>query len=527
MKGFMRIGCFAAAVLMMFSACDKKASKSEQVSYKFNESGMPIFDEPITLTMMGSKAAIQGEWKNMHFFQDMEKLTNIKFEYKEVPSDAFAQKKNLAFASMELPDIFFAGRLTETDEVTYGKAGLLIPLEDLIDKYAPNLKKLMDENPNIKKSITTGDGHIYALPQIGNVPRDLCDKIWINAKWLDNLGLKMPETVDELYAVLKAFKENDPNGNGKADEIPFSSTGINYNMMYNFGIVDSRFNNNNGKIEYAPMTNNYKECLRFMKKLYSEGLLDNEFLTQTSQQMTAKGNEGRIGMFSAADAFLVVKTEDDENYKPLPPLTSDVHSEKVWGKSSGINRGRFAITKNNKYPEATMRWIDYLYSEEGGILATSGREGEDWQWTDDTKTSWTRYKPDGMNAEEYRAGFVTPASGSVVPCYYDKTYVLKQLLKPMYENGPVNRLDKDVEEAYVPYWKDFYPLVYHSEENEKKLETMKTDITTYVEQMDAKFITGVENIDGKWSDYINKLKTMKVDEMIRIYQEAYDGYLKH
>lgn len=124
----------------------------------------------------------------------------------------------------------------------------------------------------------------------------------------------MPETVDELYAVLKAFKENDPNGNGKADEIPFSSTGINYNMMYNFGIVDSRFNNNNGKIEYAPMTNNYKECLRFMKKLYSEGLLDNEFLTQTSQQMTAKGNEGCIGMFSATDAFLVVKTEDEENY---------------------------------------------------------------------------------------------------------------------------------------------------------------------------------------------------------------------
>lgn len=110
----------------------------------------PIFDEPITLTMMGSKATIQGEWKNMHFFQDMEKLTNIKFEYKEVPSDAFVQKKNLAFASMELPDIFFAGRLTETDEVTYGNAGLLIPLEDLIDKYAPNLKKLMDENPNIK-----------------------------------------------------------------------------------------------------------------------------------------------------------------------------------------------------------------------------------------------------------------------------------------------------------------------------------------------------------------------------------------
>ena len=95
-------------------------------------------------------------------------------------------------------------------------------------------------------------------------------------------------------------------------------------MMYNFGIVDSRFNNNNGKIEYTPMTNNYKECLRFMKKLYSEGLLDNEFLTQTSQQMTAKGNEGCIGMFSATDAFLVVKTEDEENYKRLPPLHTSI-----------------------------------------------------------------------------------------------------------------------------------------------------------------------------------------------------------
>ncbi|MGV2788079.1 ABC transporter substrate-binding protein, partial [Clostridium perfringens] len=107
--------------------------------------------------------------------------------------------------------------------VNYGTDGTILPLEDLIDQYAPNLKALLDRRPDIKSSITAPDGHIYGLPswEENNLGTNPFFHV-INKKWLDKLGLKMPQTLDEYTEALAAFKTQDPNGNGKADEIPLS-----------------------------------------------------------------------------------------------------------------------------------------------------------------------------------------------------------------------------------------------------------------------------------------------------------------
>src|SRR5690625_1204002 len=139
-------------------------------------------------------------------------MTNIIIECDTPSGEAYDEKFNLIMGSGDYPEAFFGGDISTGDQMEYGEEGIFIPLEDLIEEYAPNFTKLMDENPDLRKNITTPDGHIYAMPTVIDVPRDLTGpKLWINKKWIDEAGLDMPETVDDLYTILKAFKERDPD----------------------------------------------------------------------------------------------------------------------------------------------------------------------------------------------------------------------------------------------------------------------------------------------------------------------------
>lgn len=513
----------AAATTETEAAEATAATEAADAPANLNMTGFPIVKEPITLKMMGAKGATQGPWDQLLFFTDLEQRTGIKFEFDTPPLDAYEEKKNLVFASGAVPDVFFAGRLTTNDEITYGEQGVLIPLEELIDTYAPNLKQLMEENPSIRASITAADGHIYALPLLNNVPRDLSPKMWINQQWLDTLGLEMPATTDELYEVLKAFKEKDPNKNGQADEIPLAFDAVTLDflrlgMLSAFGYVDAKVSVKDDKVVYVPMEQAYKEFLTFMNKLHAEGLVDQESFSQTSQQLTAKGNQGLLGAFSHAGAYVVVKQEDSFHYSAIPPLTSSVNSEQMWPRNPGITRGTYAITSQNQHPEASMRWVDYLYSYEGGAFLSQGPENVGWKWKDAEKTQWEKILPEGYtNTEEFRAGKVSPAAGSTVPGKIDAEYILKLDAKH------VMNLDKEVEKAYIPHVKDVYPLVSLTVEEQKRVGILETDLDTYLDQMEAKFITGAEPL-ANWDQYVGTLKQIGVDELLRIHQAAYDRW---
>ncbi|NSW91278.1 MAG: extracellular solute-binding protein [Firmicutes bacterium] len=500
----------------------EEVSKEEQLPANFNPTGFPIVKEKITLKMMGPKAAIQVPWDQMDVFKKMEELTNIHFEFDTPPAENYAEKKNLAFASGELPDVFFGrGSVTLEDETTYGAQGVLISLESLIDKYAPNLKKLFEQMPTIRRVITAVDGHIYSLPSGTDLPMNLTTKIWINQKWLDALGLKMPNTTDELYEVLKAFKANDPNGNGKADEIPMSSVKMNDirgGMLAAFGFVSARFDVKDGKVIYVPMDPAYKEYLAYMNRLYREGLLDNETFSQTEQALTAKGNEGKVGVFTHAGPFLVVKVEENNSYPALPPLTSNVNNKKIWPKNYEVGTTAFAITNMNKYPEATMRWVDYLYSEEGAVLFHNGVEGKHWRWVDvNGEKQWERITPpDKANPEEWRAT-ATPNCGTGTPEIWFKSFAEKQ-------KDPLNAfIRKEVAEKYEPYFTYVFPPVRFTTEEQKQVTAIVSDLESYVSQMEAKFITGVEPLTN-WDNYVDTIKKMNVEQLLKLYQTAYDRW---
>ncbi|MEK3890037.1 extracellular solute-binding protein [Bacillus sp. FSL K6-3431] len=519
------------SVILLLSACSsgngekKKSSKSANV--EINKEGFPIVDEKIELTMMGPSTGL-AEWKDMVVLQKYEEMTNIHFRFDTPPVSDFQTKLNLAFASGDIADVIYgagSNNLTPGMEVDYGEQGILIPLENLIDKYAPNIKKMFEKNPDLLRSVTTVDGHIYSLPRVSKGPTASwkMGPMWYNGQWLDALGVKeLPKTTDEFYELLKRFKTDDPNGNGKADEIPLSDVKEQHTrawLMGAFGLKEWGIDEINGKVRYTPITDNYKEYITFMNKLFKEELLDPEVFSQSSEQKKAKGQENRLGLFQDWFSFFTTgESEEDADNNPMfYPLTSSFSDEPVIPRNPAIARGTFSITKNNSNPEATIRWIDYFYSQEGFEFLAQGPEGYLWEWIDEEAgTKKWLDAPEGYKTSEDYRGTLTPNYGISAP----------GLVVPIggKEDTDFDKfIGSETKEKIEPYAEVPFPLVYLTKEEQKKINTIEVDLQSYVEQMEAKFITGVEPLSN-WDKYVQTIQKMNIDEYIKIYQDAYDRW---
>ncbi|NEW09087.1 extracellular solute-binding protein [Paenibacillus sp. SYP-B3998] len=504
-----------------------EASKTVEGAKKVEgvkKEGFPIVEQPITLTMMAQDKGLS-DWNQMQVLKDMEKLTNIKFQYKNARDDSFVTKKNLVFASGDLPDVFYGADLTPAEQVTYGTQGALIPLEGLIESYAPNLKKVLDEHPDIRKSITAPDGHIYALPNIDLTAVWWQGPMWYNGKFLKALGMEVPKTTDELYTYLKRVKVEDPNGNGKKDEVPLSSVKLKDLRQYFLGFWgmygSDIYSDKEGKVHYAPMEEGYKGYLTFMNKLWNEDLLDHETFSQTNDQKKAKGKNNQIGL--VADWFAAFTYGGDPNNdNPLmTPVKSEVPGSPVYAKHPGLSsNGTFAITKNNKSPEASMRWADYQYGYEGATLFSQGPENVLWKYKDKAahEKEWLPVPKEGVTRDDYK-GLLTPNVG-IVPPGINLPDVTKGL-RSDFEMW----LDKQNQEKLVPIAKAPFPNLYLTKEEQAEASAILSDLNKYVEQMEAKFVTGQEALSN-WDKYKAQVKKMGGDRIVELNQAAYDRWNK-
>lgn len=530
---------FFLASILVLSACGDGEGESEsggsepaadaensEAPENFNAEGFPIVNEPITLKMMGWKHPIQGPWEEMVFFKEMEKMTNIKFEFDTPPAEGFQEKKNLAFASGEVPDVFFGGLLTPVEEVKYGDQGVLIPLDGLIEKYAPNIQKMFEEMPEVKQSITAPDGHIYSLPNINKASIAVTSNAWINGDWLQALNItELPDTTEEFYAMLKRFQSKDPNGNGQADDIPLSThdktNDLRGFLLPAFGELSRDIEVIDGEVRFGATTEGYKQYLAFMNRLWNEKLIDQDAYSQGFTEMSAKGKANKVGVFVHAGPFLgldVKKPEDNLKHPTVPALTSETNPDPIYPIGTGTVRGTFSITSENPYPEATIRWVDHLYSLEGSIFLHYGPENDLWEFSDEA-AGLRRYKEldNGMNGEEYR-GTLTPDVGTPTP-----KWVRPEVERGWDDVGHEHRFS-ETEKKLFPYGQVAFPLVYYTVEESERLEVINTDLGKYVEEMEAKFITGVEPL-GNWQTFVDTLKKMGVDELVEINKAAYDRWV--
>lgn len=508
---------------------EKKTEALENV----NLEGYPIVKNPIKVTMMGNKCGIHGDWNKMEFFQIMEKKTGIGFEFDTPASEVLEEKKKLALNGGTYPEVMFATNLSKEQQVKYGSQGILLPLEDYIDKYCPNILQMFEEKKGARASITAPDGHIYSMAQFYNSPL-MSTAMWVNRKWLDKLNIdpeNLPTTVDGYYDMLVRFRDEDPNGNGKKDEIPFTifddankGDSIYVNMLPYFGVLSPEvYVDDQGKIHFGMMEENTKVAFEWFNKLYSEKLINNNCFTQGSADALAQGAEGLNGSgYHALPRFVFgnMPIEEEALYPAMPALSSSVNPKQLTTRGTGVSQGTFSLT--NKCSEETivamMRWLDYLYSEEGSWLIHYGPEGHIWKPSPNNPKLNVYIQPtDGRNTEEVRGGEITPDCGAACPKWVRDT--TEGAWDDVQQQARIAWSDKNLN----PYSVVALPEMFLTLEEQSVVDMYMTDLTKYRQENSAKFVVGDQSFD-QWDSFVEGMKSMHVDDVIKAYQSAYDRW---
>lgn len=497
----------------------------------FNATGYPVTRDPVTITIAAKHDIAKGQKKysEMLLFKEIEAKTNVRVNWIEIPTSAWAEKKNLMFASGDLPDAFWGEGIDDTDILA--NLGNLVPMNDLIAKYGPNIKKIFAMRPETKRTVTAFDGNIYSMFRVRETYFPATRTVQgINKKWLDKLGLPVPKTTDELYNALRQFKTRDPNGNGKADEIPLTymyamgggSVRNPSDFFPPFGVYDNTSNNvltyhlmtRNNEVVFTPSDPGYKAAMKWLNRLYAEDLLDKEVYAATSNTYYAKtrNKDDLVGVVVDWTINSAVGSDRDKDFVQLPPLAGP-NGDKGWTIVSGsqIARNMFLITKKNKYPEATMRWLDEFYEPATSLQSFCGPIGE--MYRKDANGIFVPLDPPAdVNFESWKWGNTSADSGAYAAM---KDY--EKYIKPT-----ASQIARYAAEMVVqPYLqKDPYPNFLFSPQDLTVLRQIVPEINSYVQMMQARFV--VEgNIDAQWDGYVNQLKRMRLGDAMAIYSRVY------
>lgn len=529
-------------------SADTQAS-SGTGSVEVNETGYPITSEEITVTAAGPMPSGCEDWSQLAVIDEYANRLGIRLDCDFYETD-WETQLTLKVAGDELPDMLIGCSMNVSDVNEWGGEGYFLDLSQYMD-LMPNLKAYFDQYPELEAYCTTSDGHIYGLPKLKVDMTDRLTRSFINKQWLDNLGLSMPTSIDEYYDVLVAFKEQDANGNGDPDdEIPllFTSdsggyTALEKTLLDAYGIFTTDPNyvlqaDESGKVELANINDTYKEYLKFMHRLYAEGLMEQEAFTITGDEITTKQQGDVYGSFGCGSAPFVMANKDisyDANWMALSGMSSELHPKREASIASPVqNSILVAVNGNTEYPEALARFIDYFYTEEGMLSATKGYDGVTFDMVQDdllgTEVPEMRI-PDGYTSgEEFRyKGAILNEALNLVEKNIDRQAMFESdrevLEKPEFveKYGWAARVIDAFKSDDVT-GVEAYPVVSYTSDEVEERGAVYKDITTYLKQARAQFITGELDLDKDWDTYVNTLNQMNLGRLLEIEQAAYDRY---
>jgi ABC-type glycerol-3-phosphate transport system substrate-binding protein len=275
-------------------------------------------------------------------------------------------------------------------------SGMVIPLDDLLDKYAPNVKAAFSkEQWDMVRA--AGKGKIYYLPQYGHIPGLRAGMV--RKDWLKRVGIdKVPETKQEYLAMLRAFKDKDANGDGDpADEFPvsgremlrwFDDLFVMHGVVMYEGHPQWKWNPAMKIFESQQVSDEMRDAIAFLRELYAEGLIDSVMPVQKAADWQAKVGSDKVGTYfhllgevSSYSRFIADKAGKDEtglsywDVMPMPPRVEGKPQYK--NVYPVVQEPIFMITKYAKDPAAIMKWFAFGSSEEGQVFKDLGIEGKD------------------------------------------------------------------------------------------------------------------------------------------------------
>lgn len=511
----------------------------------FKEDGtFPVCKEKTTLKVLIAENGNVEDYDTNFMTQKLEEYGNFDLEFTVLPTAEFKTKVNLmAIGSDELPDIIITNsscRFNDTEVYNLALSGAIVPLTQYYDNAYFIKESIERTGENYLPMITSPDGEIYGVASYNqSISNENPSKMWVYKPWLDALKLEVPTTPDEFYQMLKAFKEKDPNGNGLVDEMPlvyYNSSAI-YWFMYlmnpftyaGMNSTDWLVVEEDGKLSVSYVKEEYREGLRYIKKLVDEDLFSALSFTQDSAAFTAllANKETIVGAFAkAGPSDLPADDKRRTEYVAIPPLTGSNGTSYAMYQP-GVPYIDFVVTKDCKNPEAAFKLGDLLVSEEFSIMTRWGEKGVDWLVPEAGAVSLYDSIGYGPSIVE-----VTPY-GQLQNKHWSGTgpYVRQYSISA----GVVwsgNELDTApaIAEGQIAYMghnpsKVVPKLIYTAEETDQIAE-IQANLKTYTAECRSMFLTGGNDIEADWDNYLKELEIIGLSKFLEVAQKAYDRMYK-
>jgi putative aldouronate transport system substrate-binding protein len=513
---------------------------------------LPIVTEPTTIRiMMVQTTGVQDYNNGNRYTEWLEEQTGLNLEFEIVPSADAQAKLNVTLASGELPEVLAGFNMDAGLVAQQGAEGQFLPLNDLIEEYGYWTKAAFyEERPHLLSLITSPDGNVYGLPDINECFHCfMSQKLWIYQPWLDAVGMEVPTTTEELYEVLLAFKEQDPNGNGIADEVPMSAMiweggwhqTIEEFIMQSFVYYDRLSNasqqrmflDENGQIQAAYAQPGYADGLRYLRRLYAEGLIDPNAFTQDNSQIRTLANNPDTNILGATPGgwpgmFAQVQFVADggrlEHWVNVPVLEGPNGFRQTayapWG--IGKNAG-WVVTSAAQNPEAAFRLGDFMYSLDSTIRNVFGEEGVDWAWASEGMLGINGEPALYDNLHQWTEEIQNQSWQQAAIQYRTSEFRLGQNADGEYIETLLFQATNENMLPYAPSIDRLIPPLVFSEDQARELADLRLGIETYVDEMKVNYIIGNADIEADWENYVVQLDALGLPRLLEIMQEAYDA----
>lgn len=539
----------AAGMALSLTACGGKDSV-ELNSGELQEVDLADLQFPLkekaTLTGMTSfPANTESNPNNRTIFKRLQEKTNVEIEWTAIQSDQWGDKITLNMANPKtLTDFIFTAGFGDSDLLKYADQGIIIPLEEYIDAYMPNLSAVFEKYPEYRTMSTDSEGHIWALPWIEQLGSEktaiqtIDNMSFINKKWMDFLGLEMPTTVDEFEQVLIAFRDH---ASELQAEFNIDGSIIPMSCIVNDGgqdpcILINGFGEGYGdadkgrhiavtddlKVICSATQQGFKDGIAWLHSLYEQGLIDPEAFTQEWSTYVSKGKSGRYGVCFSWD---VANVDNLQDWVPLPALTADTRNITPQNGSftSGYDRGRCVVTAVAKNPALVCAWLDQMYDPFQSAQNNWGTYGEDDEFDifelgeNENGEEMLKHAPLGdASPVEVREAEAVGGPLAILDEYYG-----------VYVTCPDDaqyRLDW-IKEYYTPNMntKYVYPNVFMSQEDTEELSNLQADIVKTINANKSDWIMNGFT-DADWDKYLKDLDAYGLQDYLAIFQKYLDAF---
>lgn len=508
-------------------AAAESGDESQAETAETGEFQLPIVDEPTTLSYFvadDSNAAIMTtDWNDNEFYQEMERRTGVHLEFEMVSSADYQTNFNLMIASGNLADMIYVGASYYAEGVDAAiDDGYFLDLTDLVDEYMPNYEKVRTSDVQYELLSTTDSGRLGAVYELRQSKQGPWLGLWIRQDWLDDLNLDTPVTFDDYHEVLTAFKNEKGataplilNFSGSDGEFGTMSGGLN--------VLNSWQLDETGKVNFGPYMDAWKEYVTIMHQWYTEGLIDPDFMaTDERTADMAKVVTGASGLFAALytmpSVYEAASEDPNMNLAPVNPPVMNEGDEGHIRLRDSYTSGNTAISADSENWEVALRWLDYLYTDEGALLANYGVEGDTFEFDENGEPVFTDKilnNENGWTMTQTVASYLCPSAG--IANWSDWTRELAGVPEK-------DQACYDVWSEFSDDWRLPSSVTLTQEESTERA-ALYADISTIVKEQTAQFISGALDIESNWDAYISALEASGMERAIEITQAAYDRYL--